>query len=205
MSCDNNNIKTNNVDSTTLLTPNQPVKIGFEAANPYVAVDKSPMDISYYPPNFPSEKMNGNIEQSSLIARVIYSRPQKNGREIFSDSYTKKNYIQLYGNEWRLGANEATEIEFFKPVQIQGNKISAGRYIIYCIPHPDKWIIKFNSNLFSWGLHMNTKKDILQTVLPVNKTNNNIEYFTMLFEKADKGANLLMAWGDIEVKLPINF
>jgi hypothetical protein len=40
------------------------------------------------------------------VARLIYSRPTKNGRVIFGD-------LLEYGKVWRLGANEATEIEFF--------------------------------------------------------------------------------------------
>ncbi len=200
MGCDNGN------SEITATPPTQPLNtIGLESVNPYASVDKSPMDMSYYPPNFPSEKMNGSTAENTLIARVIYSRPQKNNRKIFADSLNEKNYIQLYGKEWRLGANEATEIEFFKPVTILGNKVAAGRYIIYCIPYSDKWVIRLNTNLFSWGLHMNTKKDILQVTLPVSKNNDVIESFTMVFIKADKGANLVMAWGNLKVSLPIVF
>lgn len=199
ISCDNND------EGTTLPVNTTINKIGIETGNPYASIDKSPMDIIYYPPNFPSERMNNNDIKNTLTARVIYSRPQKNGREIFADSTAATTYIQEYGKEWRLGANEATEIEFFKPVVIQGNKIAAGRYIIYCIPYPDKWLVRLNSNLFSWGLHMNPKKDIVQIELPVNKTTNNIEYFTMIFQKTATGANLLMAWGNIEVLLPVSF
>ncbi len=181
-------------------------KIVFGSANPYATIDKSPLDISYYPPDFPTQKMNGTDSANDLVARVIYSRPQKNGRIIFADSLSKENFIQPYGKEWRLGANEATEIEFFKPVIIQGNKIAVGRYIIYCIPYPDKWIIKLNTNLFSWGLHMNTKKDIASITVPVSYTHTSIEYFTMVFQKSanqPKTFNLLMAWDNIIAELPI--
>lgn len=198
-SCNNNN----KPPATAQIQPVD--KISLEPGNPYAGVDKSPMDMSYYPANFPSEKMNGNAAENTLIARVIYSRPKKNGREIFADTTTDKNYIQLYGKEWRLGANEATEIEFFKPAIIQGNKIMPGRYILYCIPYREKWIIKLNSNLFSWGLHMNTKKDIMEVSIPVILTSNDIEHFTIIFQKTDNGADLLMAWGNIQASLPISF
>ena len=182
--------------------PNNKVEI--EKNDLYAPVDKSPMDVSYYPADYPMQIMTAT-DPGDLIARVFYSRPQKNGRQIFVDSNTSTNYIQQYGKEWRLGANEATEIEFFKDVTIKNKKFSKGRYIIYCIPYPEKWQIIFNSNLFSWGLHMDKSKDITQIELPVTNTNSGTEFFSMIFQKADHGCNLVMAWGNIEVVMPINF
>jgi hypothetical protein len=174
-----------------------------EPSNPYAAVDKSPMDMSYYPVNYPTLKMSGT-DTANLTARVIYSRPQKNGRIIFGNEPPPK-YVQQYGALWRLGANEATEIEFFKPVTIKGQRISKGRYIIYCIPFEDKWVIVFNTNLFSWGLHQDTTKDITKIEIPVYKSAKNIEYFTMVFQPSATGANLIMAWDNMQAALPISF
>jgi hypothetical protein len=169
-----------------------------------LSIDRSPMDMIYFPVDYPKEKMATPGLQDPL-ARVIYSRPQINGRIIFADSTVSKNFIQHYGQEWRLGANEATEIEFFKPATINGKKIAAGRYIIYCIPFPDKWKIIFNSNLFSWGLHMDKTKDIAETELPVIKNNTGAEYFTMIFQNASYGCDLIMEWGNIKAAMPISF
>ena len=169
-----------------------------------LSIDKSPMDMIYFPDDYPKQKMI-TPDLANPVARVIYSRPQKNGRSIFADSSVTQNVIQQYGQEWRLGANEATEIEFFKPVSINGKTITTGRYIMYCIPYSDKWKIIFNENLYSWGLHIDKTKDITQIELPVIKNNIQIEYFTMLFQKATYGCNLVMAWGDIKVVLPVTF
>jgi len=169
-----------------------------------LSIDRSPMDMVYFPVDYPKEKMAVPGMQNPL-ARVIYSRPQINGRIIFADSSASKNFIQRYGQEWRLGANEATEIEFFKPATINGKKVSAGRYIMYCIPYPDKWKIIFNSNLFSWGLHMDKTKDIAEMELPVTKNNIRAEYFTMIFQNASYGCDLIMEWGDVKAAMPISF
>ena len=169
-----------------------------------LSIDKSPMDMIYFPDDYPKQKMI-TPDLANPVARVIYSRPQKNGRSIFADSSVTQNVIQQYGQEWRLGANEATEIEFFKPVSINGKTLATGRYIMYCIPYSDKWKIIFNENLYSWGLHIDKTKDIAQIELPVIKNNIQIEYFTMLFQKATYGCNLVMAWGDIKVVLPVTF
>ena len=104
-------------------------------------VDKSPMDMSYYPNGYPVLKIQDKATEP-LVARVVYSRPHKNNRLIFSD---KKNALCAYGKPWRLGANEATEITFFKNVIISGNNVAMGTYTLYCIPEADKWTIIFNS------------------------------------------------------------
>lgn len=169
-----------------------------------LSIDKSPMDMSYFPVEYPKQKM-ATPNMANPVARVIYSRPQKNGRIIFADSSITENVIQHYGQDWRLGANEATEIEFFKDVTINSKKISAGRYILYCIPFADKWKIIINQNGYSWGLHIDKTKDLAQIDIPVIKNNVQVEYFTMLFQTSTYGCNLVMSWGDVKAVLPINF
>ncbi|HEX6170305.1 MAG TPA: DUF2911 domain-containing protein, partial [Chitinophagaceae bacterium] len=72
-------------------------------------VDKSPMDVSYYPNNYPILKIQ-NRATEPLAVRILYSRPQRQGRKVFGE-------LVEYGKVWRLGANEATEIEFYKDVK----------------------------------------------------------------------------------------
>lgn len=169
-----------------------------------LSIDRSPMDMIYFPEDYPKQKM-ATPNMPNPVARLIYSRPQKNGRTIFADSTVTENVIQHYGQEWRLGANEATEIEFFKEVAVNGEKITPGRYIIYCIPYPDKWKIIINQNLYSWGLHIDKTKDIAETEIAVTKSNIQVEYFTMVFQQAAGGCDLVMSWGDIKAVLPITF
>lgn len=169
-----------------------------------LSIDRSPMDMSYFPEDYPKQKMM-TPDMANPVARVIFSRPKKSGRIIFGDSSISENPIQRYGQVWRLGANEATEIEFFKPVSINGKKLMPGRYIIYCIPYPDRWKIVINENLYSWGLHIDKTKDLADMEVPVIKNNIEIEYFTLLFQNSTYGCDLIMAWGDIKVVLPINF
>src|SRR5437764_103259 len=88
-------------------------------------VDKSPMDMSYYPAGYPVLKIQDKITEP-LIARLIYSRPQKSGRVIFGG-------LVKNGEVWRLGANEATELTIFKTVRVNGKKLKPGRYTIYAI------------------------------------------------------------------------
>jgi len=160
-------------------------------------LDKSPMDMSYYPVDYPKLKMAGNVKEP-LVARVIYSRPQKNGRTIFGD-------LIKYGSVWRLGANEATEIEFFKDVTIADKKVQKGRYVIYCIPHENNWTLVLNQDLYTWGLKIDSTKDEYKFTIPIEKTRFPYELFTMEFEKANKGMQLIMEWDSVKAALPITW
>ena len=162
-----------------------------------LGMDKSPMDMSYYPVDYPKLKMSGNVSEP-LVARVIYSRPQKDGRIIFGN-------VLKYGTIWRLGANEATEIEFFKDVSINNQKVAKGRYVLYCIPYEDKWTLILNSDLFTWGLKIDSTKDVYKFDVPVSKTNTPFEVFSMDFAKADPGMQLIMGWDSVRAELPIKY
>lgn len=166
--------------------------------NPYSSVDKSPMDMSYFPADYPQLKMATNSTRPP-VARVIYSRPQLQGRHVFGD-------VLKYGETWRLGANEATEIQFYQDVMILGKKIKAGRYILYCIPQEDKWSVILNSNIDSWGLKQDPSKDVQKFDIPAvhNHNASPLEYFTIIFEKTATGADMLIAWGDVVARLPIS-
>lgn len=166
-------------------------------ANPYAPVDVSPLDISYFPTDYPILRMQGKSDAGPL-ARVLYSRPHRHGRTIFG------NLLQ-YGQPWRLGANEATEIELFVPVSAGGRRIEKGRYMLYCIPEKDSWTIIFNSNTYSWGLTQDAQKDQQRITVPVTRNNPSVESFTMVFEKTASGADLLMAWDDLVARMPIDF
>jgi len=166
-------------------------------ANPYLPIDLSPADIIYLPADYPVLKMSGKIK-TLPVARVIYSRPHKQGRKIFGA-------LLKYGEPWRLGANEATEVEFFQPVTIQDKKIGKGRYIMYCIPQPGSWTIVLNNNIYSWGLILDANKDLFRFKIPVQHSDVSIEFFTMVFEKTDTASNLIMAWDDVVAKLPLSY
>jgi hypothetical protein len=177
----------NNDSSLAIRTP---------VPNPYSEVDVSPMDMSYFPIDYPKLKMDERIS-SPPVMRMIYSRPHKGGRKIFGG-------ILKYGAYWRLGANEGTEIEFFRGVTIQGKKINAGRYSIYCYPQETKWTIVLNNNLYSWGLKADTTKEVSRFEIPI-KNIPPLEYFSVVFQPTPEGANLVMAWDSVEAKLPISF
>lgn len=159
-------------------------------------LDKSPMDMTYYPQDYPVLKTQDKVTEPPL-ARAIYSRPQKNGRTVFGE-------LVEYGTIWRLGANEATEIEFFREVKVAGKKLAKGRYTMYAIPTATQWTIIFNKDTDTWGaFKYDEKKDVLRVSVPVQKQTEIAEAFTMEFLRNSNGTDLLIAWDDAGVRVPI--
>lgn len=159
-------------------------------------LDKSPMDMSYWPANYPILKMSGKAKDMP-VARVIYSRPLKNGRLIFGG-------IVKYHEVWRLGANEATEVEFFRNVKISGKTVPKGRYTFFCDPTENKWTIIVNKDNYVWGsFTYDPRKDIVHADIAVDKTADTVEAFTIYFEETKNGANMLFLWDDLKASLPI--
>lgn len=159
-------------------------------------LDKSPMDMSYWPANYPILKMKG-MAKDQPIARVIYGRPLKGGRTIFGG-------IIKYNELWRLGANEATEIEFFKNVKIGGKLVTKGRYTFYCLATESNWTLILNKDNYCWGnFTYDSKKDLLRTDVAIEKNNENVEAFTIYFEDIKNGSNMVILWDEIKTVLPI--
>jgi hypothetical protein len=169
------------------------------AQSRFSPLDKSPMDMSYCPANYPILKIQ-NKATDPLIARVIYGRPQKDGRVIFGD-------LEPFGTVWRLGANEATEIEFYKDVKIGSKKIKKGRYTLYALPTATVWTLIFNKETDTWGaFKYDAAKDIARIDVPVQKQAEITEILSIKFEKnTANSANMFIAWDDVLVKFPFNW
>jgi hypothetical protein len=157
-------------------------------------LDKSPLDVSYYPANFPILKMRGQANGDPL-ARIIYSRPQLKGRNIFGEEVK-------YNEVWRLGANESTELELFKNAVIGGKKIPKGRYTLYCIPTESKWTIVINKENYTWGsFTYKSDKDVARIDVPVQKNNDEVEALTIYFDNS----SMAILWDKVKVNVPISF
>ena len=162
------------------------------------AVDKSPMDMCYYPVRYPNLKVQDKLTEP-LAARVIYSRPKKEGRAVFGG-------LVEYGKLWRLGANEATEIEFYKPAVIAGKKIAKGRYTLYAIVNEKSWTFIINKETDIWGsFKYSQAKDVVRTDVPVQSLTEPVESLTMVFEKENQTINLVVAWENVKCALPVSF
>ena len=160
--------------------------------------DKSAMDMSYYPDKYPVLKIQGKATEP-LVSRIVYSRPVKAGRIIFGN-------LVKYGEVWRLGANEATEIEFYRHVKIGGKKIAKGRYTLYTIPEENSWTFILNKETDTWGsFKYDAQKDVIRVNVEVQKLSTSTEYLTMVFEKTISGCKLVVIWDNVKTELPVYF
>jgi hypothetical protein len=148
-------------------------------------LDKSPMDVEFI-----------RNQNNAPMIRIIYSRPQKNGREIFGG-------LVPYDKVWRTGANEATEITLYQDMLINGKPIQTGTYTLYTIPGEEEWTVIINRAVNVWGAYEYDKeKDVLRVNVPVEETAAPVEVFSMTFQPIENGANLLMGWDDVYVTVP---
>jgi len=168
------------------------------SAQHWAPVDQSPLDLMYYPVAYPSLKVKGTKEPCRM--RVIYSRPQKKGRKIFGSA------IVPYGKVWRLGANEATELDFFTDVKIGGKRLSEGRYTLYALVEPSQWTFILNKETDVWGAFTyDPSKDVVRVSVPVLELEQPLESFTFDFEKTKDGVDLVAGWDTVSATLPIRF
>lgn len=131
--------------------------------------------------------------------KVVYGQPFKRGREIFG-------VMEPYGQVWRTGANEATEITFTKDVRFGGKPLKAGTYTLFTIPNKDKWTVILNSELGQWGAFgYDAAKNVVTLDAPVANLGEMYEAFTVRFEDAKGGANLCLLWDKTRVAVPLVF
>ncbi|MCP9201453.1 DUF2911 domain-containing protein [Gramella sp. GC03-9] len=148
-------------------------------------MDASPMDMAVY-----------RDGEEKAVARVIYSRPQKRNREIFGK-------LIPYGEVWRTGANEATEVTLYKDMTVANAKIPAGTYTLYTIPGEKEWTVILNNKTNTWGAYeYSEKQDIARITVPVRQASYTIESLSMAFHEADNGTDLVIGWDDQFVKVP---
>ncbi|MBM1106229.1 DUF2911 domain-containing protein [Aurantibacter crassamenti] len=156
-------------------------------AQSFNGLDKSPADIETFPSG------HKNLDKS---IKVVYSRPQLKGRSV--------SELAKAGEVWRTGANEAVEITFYKEATISGTKIAAGTYSLFSIPGDADWTIILNKSLNQWGAYSYDKSaDVVRAKAIKSTSGESLEAFSIVFEEAVGGTNLILGWGTTRVSLPI--
>lgn len=146
--------------------------------------------------------------------RVVYGRPYKRDRDnIFGTKESKA--LVPFGERWRTGANEATEITVTRDVLVGGKKLAAGTYSVFTTPGAESWKFHFNSKLglsgdgiFEDGKF--TPVDLGPTDVLVVETkpfalaaDKEVDQLTFSFEKTATGADMVLRWILTEVRVPV--
>jgi Protein of unknown function (DUF2911) len=135
------------------------------------------------------------LTAESNDVKVSYGQPSKRDREIFGK-------LVPYGEVWRTGANQATEITFAKDTKFGGEAIKAGTYSLFTIPGEKEWTIILNTELKQWGSFGYAKikdKDVLKVKVKTAKTSGVVEKMTIRFE----GSNLIIEWDTTQVSVKV--
>ncbi len=152
------------------------------SAQKFPKLDISPADISLFP-------RRGEVK----ITKIVYSRPQLKGRTV--ESLTPEGEI------WRLGANEASEITFYKDVVFGGKKVKAGTYTLFAIPSKSEWTMILNKNLNLWGTYSYKKEnDVVRITAKVSEGEEFVEAFSITYSKE---GDIILGWGKKIVTIPV--
>ncbi|MDB2427131.1 DUF2911 domain-containing protein [Flavobacteriaceae bacterium] len=154
-------------------------------AQKFKSLDKSPMDATAFPNSY---------KISDKIVKVIYSRPQLNGRDLVKLAPPEK--------VWRTGANEAAEITFYKDVIFGGKALKAGTYSLFTIPSLEgDWTVIINRARNIWGsYYYKQDQDVIRVSGKTSKVEENIEAFSIMFEN---DMTLKMGWGNTVISVSI--
>lgn len=169
-----------------------------------------------HPSRRPSPMGMARITLGDAYVRIVYSRPYQRGRDnIFGTA--ESGALVPFGQPWRTGANEATEITVTRDVAFgDAGTLPAGTYSIYSVPGPDSWSIHFNSALGMTGTmgqdgesdEMVPAYDPTDDVLVVQaapaQLEETVDQFTILFEETEAGADMVWRWIDTEIRVPIH-
>jgi len=158
----------------------------FSQAQEFPKVDVSPMDAVMV-----------RTDNKESFMRIIYSRPKKNGRKIFGN-------LVPYGEVWRTGANEATEITFYKDVTFGGQKVKAGTYTLFTVPNEKEWTVMLNSDLNQWGAYRyDDSKNVAEITVTPKATAANVETFSITSNSKNGNYNLMLGWDDTYIEIPV--
>lgn len=153
-------------------------------AQKFPDLDKSPMDAASFPSSY---------KESNKAVKIVYSRPQLNNRSL--------SELAPNGKQWRLGANEAAEITFYKDMTVAGEKIKAGTYTLSAIPGENEWTLIFSSDLNVWGSYFYKEaNDVARVTAKASMADESLEAFSIVF---DEKGNMHLGWGNVRVEVPM--
>jgi hypothetical protein len=141
-----------------------------------------------------------SITHEDKYVKIVYGQPYKRGRDIFGG-------LEPFGEVWRTGANEATEITLTNDIYLDGNRVEAGTYSLFTIPEPDEWTIILNRQLGLWGaFNYDQNYDYLRFQRPAIETEEVVEALIITFEESDEFDSLLIiSWDDTRIVIPVEF
>ena len=112
-------------------------------------------------------------------------------------------YMIPYGEVWRVGDNEATEIRFYQDVVFGEQNVKKGTYVLYAIPAENEWTLILNSNIDAWGTSDYSENyDVARAKAKVSRAEP-LEAFSIGFKNKGKYVNMVLAWDTTRITTSI--
>jgi hypothetical protein len=142
------------------------------------------------------------LTSAGMTVTVTYNRPSVRGRLIFGPE--DQDALQPFGEYWRLGANETTEISFNRDILFHGVPVKAGTYRMYAIPGPDAFEVVLNTEVGESGARQpDEENDVVRTKVPTQRTAAPVEQFTISLAPAGRGMEMVFEWSDTRFVVPL--
>lgn len=141
-----------------------------------------------------------SVKYDGAYIKVVYGQPYRRDRTVFGD-------LEPWGEVWRTGANEATEITLTKTVLMGDEAIRAGTYALFTIPEPDSFTVILNHELGQWGaFNYNPDRDYKRMKFPANRLPIPVEAFAIDFTDPQQSMTTMsLRWDFVQVDIPIRF
>ena len=168
-----------------------------------VLLHVSPVAALAAPPpkvEFPAPSAHSVLKQRIGVTdvEIDYSRPDKNGRDIFGA-------LVPFDTVWRTGANSSTKITFSDPVNLGGKEIPAGKYALFTIPGANEWTVILSKDPNQFGaFDYKPSDDLARFTAKPETLPAPVETFTIGWaDVKENSATLCLEWDRTRVSVPL--
>ena len=127
---------------------------------------------------------------------VVYRRPVARGRALFGE-------LVPWGRVWTPSADSAARLTASAPVQVNGERLSAGEYGVWMIPDSASWTVIFSREAAAFHLRYPSGHDALR-VRAASAHGDHFETLAFVFPLVDADSAVLqMRWGTTIVPMTI--
>jgi hypothetical protein len=137
------------------------------------------------------------VSVDGAYMKVVYGAPYIKERVVFGT-------LVPYGQVWRTGANEATEITFTKDVVFGGAAVAAGTYSVFSVPGESEWQIILNKDLGMWGgYNYKEASDLVRVKGTVSALTEAVDPMRIQLKNTDGVVSFILSWDKTAVTVPI--
>jgi hypothetical protein len=145
----------------------------------------------------PSPSGTADVTLKGQTISIQYSRPSMRGRKIMGG-------LVPYGEVWRTGANEATQISTPLNLTIGGANVPAGLYTLYSLVGEHNWKLIINKQTGQSGTEYHANQDLVRVDMQMGKTSAPVEQFTISWKKtSEAAADLIFEWETTRLTVPV--